>query len=82
MIICDKLVVDPSYQGRGHGTYLLLWGLRLCDLDHVNQGVMPSHRGELLYTSLGYKAIGEIHVPDDGEVEGFSQRVVVYKAKC
>ena len=60
---------------------MLQWGLRLCDMDKTNQGVMPAHRGEPLYLSLGYKIIGEIHVPSDGEVEGFSERVVVYEAK-
>lgn len=60
---------------------MLQWGMRLCDMDTVNQGVIPSHRGEPLYIKLDYKVIGEIHIPNDGEVEGFSQRVVVYKAK-
>ena len=81
MTICDKLVVHPAYQGRGHATFMLHWGMRLCDHDAVNQGVIPSHRGEPLYIKLGYQIIGEINVPDDGEVEGFSQRVVVYQAK-
>ena len=60
---------------------MLQWGLRMCDMDDVNQGVIPSHKGEPLYVGLGYKIIGEIHFPDDGEVPGFSQRVVLYKAK-
>ena len=60
---------------------MLQWGLRLCDMDKIDQGVMPAHRGEPLYMELGYKVIGEIHVPDDGEVDGFSQRVVVHHAK-
>ena len=42
---------------------------------------MPSHMSEPLYVGLGYQVIGEIHIPNDGEVDGFSQRVVVYKAK-
>ena len=81
MNICDKLVIHPSYQRRGHATFMLQWGLRLCDMDTINQGVMPSHMSEPLYVGLGYEVIGEIHIPNDGEVHGFSQRVVVYKAK-
>ena len=81
MSICNKLVVHPSYQGRGHATFMLQWGLRLSDMDKVDQGVIPSHVGEPLYLGLGYKVIGEMHVPSDGEVDGFSQRVVKYKAK-
>ena len=81
MTISDKLVVHPSYQGRGHGTFMLQWGLRFCDMDGVYQGVIPSHKGEPLYLKHGYNVVGEIHVPDDSDVEGFSQRVVIYKAK-
>ena len=80
MSICDKLVIHPSYQRRGHAISMLQWGLRLCDKDTCNQGVMPSHLSEPLYVGLGYEVIGEMHIPNDGEVDGFSQRVVVYKA--
>ncbi|KAJ4292764.1 Acetyltransferase [Kalmusia sp. IMI 367209] len=80
-IICNKLVVHPSYRRRGHATFMLQWGLRLCDMDNVDQGVIPSHMGEPLYLSLGYKVIGEITIPDDGDVKGFDQRVILYKAK-
>lgn len=29
---------------------------------------------------MGYEIIGESQVPDDGDVEGFTQMAVVYKA--
>ncbi|UPK93728.1 hypothetical protein LCI18_004663 [Fusarium solani-melongenae] len=79
-VICDKLVVHPSYQQRGHGTAMLRWGLSLCNRDGVDQGVIPSHVGEPVYLWMGYQVVGEMEVPDDGDVEGFRQRVVVYKA--
>lgn len=60
---------------------MLQCGLRLCDMDTVNQSVIPSHVVGPLYVALGYEVIGEIHIPNDGEVDGFSQRVIVYKAK-
>lgn len=60
---------------------MLQWSLQLCDQDGVNQGVIPSHMGEPVYVGLGYKVIGEMQVPDDGEVKGFAQRVVLYSAK-
>lgn len=56
-------------------------GQRLADHDEVDQGVIPSHMGEPVYLSLGYEVIGEMTVPDDGEVKGFTQRVVLYRAK-
>ncbi|KAL2680347.1 hypothetical protein Neosp_007944 [[Neocosmospora] mangrovei] len=80
-MICDKLVVHPSYQQRGHGTAMLRWGLSLCNRDGVDQGVIPSHVGEPVYLYMGYKVVGEMEVPDDGDVEGFTQRVVVYESK-
>ena len=80
MSICDKLVVHPSYRRRGHATTMLQWALCLSDMDKVDQGVIPSHMGEAVYLGLGYKTTGEIHIPSDGEVDGFSQRVLVYKA--
>ncbi|GAP84018.2 putative acyl- N-acyltransferases [Rosellinia necatrix] len=79
--ICDKLVVHPSYRRRGHATSMLRWGQRLCDQDGVDQGVIPSHMGEQVYLGLGYSVIGEMHVPDDGIAQGFTQRVVVYRAR-
>lgn len=60
---------------------MLRWGQKLCDADAVDQGVIPSHIGKPLYRELGYKVIAEIGIPDDGEVKGFSQEVVVYRAK-
>jgi hypothetical protein len=60
---------------------MLRWSLSLADYDGVDQGVMPSHMGEPLYLSLGFKVIGEMHVPDDGVVEGFKQRVIRYVAR-
>lgn len=81
MSICDKLVVHPSYRHRGHATSMLERGQCLLDKDSVNQGVMPSHMGELLYVGMGNEIISETQIPDDGEVKGFSQRVVVYRAK-
>jgi hypothetical protein len=50
-------------------------GERLSVLDAVDQGVLPSHMGEPVYLRLGYEIIGEIQVPDDGEVNGFCQRL-------
>ena len=60
---------------------MLQWGLRLTVLDAGDQGMIPSHMGKPVYKGLGYEVIGEIHMPDDGEVEGFSQRVLVYRAQ-
>lgn len=60
---------------------MLNWGLRLCDLDDVDQGVIPSHMGQRVYAGLGYRIIGEMTIPDDGDVKGFTQRVVLYTAR-
>jgi hypothetical protein len=60
---------------------MLLWFLQLSILDAVDTGVIPSHVGEPLYLSLGYEKIDEIRVPDDGKVEGFSQRVLLYRTQ-
>jgi GNAT superfamily N-acetyltransferase len=80
-IICDKLVVHPHYRARGHATLLLRWGLCMAELDGVNQGVIPSHMGEPVYRGLGYEFVGEIDVPGDDETEGFSLRVMSYRAQ-
>jgi hypothetical protein len=60
---------------------MLRWSLRLCTQDTVDQGVIPSHVGEPVYLSLGFEVIGEMHVPDEGDTQGFTQRVAVYKAR-
>ncbi|KAI0118821.1 hypothetical protein GGR51DRAFT_570572 [Nemania sp. FL0031] len=79
--ICDKLAVHPSYRRRGHATSMLKWGQQLCDQDGIDQGVIPSHMGEPVYLGLGYRVIGKMHVPDDGNAKGFTQRVTVYSAQ-
>jgi len=43
--ICNKLVVHPSYQGRGHGTAMLKWGVRLFAQDNVDTGVIAAQMG-------------------------------------
>ena len=57
---------------------LLKWGQCLSDMDGVDQGVVPSRMGEGVFVGMGYKVVGEIQIPGDGEVEGFEQRVLVY----
>ncbi|KUJ07815.1 uncharacterized protein LY89DRAFT_725553 [Mollisia scopiformis] len=78
--ICDKLVVHPLYQRRGHATSMLQWFLVLSRHDKIDAGVIPSHMGELLYLALGYEKIDEVPVPDDGDTQGFSQRVLLFHA--
>ncbi|KAI0533770.1 hypothetical protein GGR58DRAFT_506011 [Xylaria digitata] len=53
----------------------------LCDQDGIDRGVIPSYMDEQVYLGLGYKVIGEMHVPDDGIAQGFTQRVAVYSAQ-
>ncbi len=60
---------------------MLKWGQRLCDQDGIDQGVIPSHMGEQVYLGLGYKVVGEMHIPDDGIAQGFTQRVAMYSAQ-
>ncbi|KAJ8125442.1 hypothetical protein O1611_g8198 [Lasiodiplodia mahajangana] len=80
-VICDKLVVHPSYRRRGHATSMLKWGQRLCDQDGIDQGVIPSQISEQVYLGLGYVRIGEMHVPGDNEAQGFTQIVTMYSAQ-
>lgn len=60
---------------------MLQLGQRLSVMDGVDQGVITSHMGQAVYVGMGYEIIGEITIPGDGEVDGFSQRVLVYRAK-
>nr|POE47695.1 delta(24)-sterol reductase [Quercus suber] len=80
-LVFNKLVVHPSYSRRGHAKAILRWGQRLADQDAVDQGVIPAQMAEQFYWSLNYEVIGEMHIPDDDEVEGFTQKVAVYKAQ-
>ncbi|KAI0107866.1 acyl-CoA N-acyltransferase [Nemania sp. FL0031] len=81
IVICDKLIVHPSYRRRGHARSMLKWGQRLCDQDGIDQGVIPSKMSEPVYASLGYKTIGEMNIPGDSEVQGFTQKVTMYSAQ-
>jgi GNAT superfamily N-acetyltransferase len=80
-VICDKFVVHPLYRNRGHGTAMLRWSTCSCDQDGVDQGVIQSHVGEPVFLSMGFELVGEMRVPDVGDVRGFTQRVAVYKAR-
>jgi len=81
MMICDKLVVHPTYWHRGHGSALLRWGMQLSSIDRVNQGVMPSYAGEKLFLSLGYQKVDILPVPGDEDTHGFDIAVAIYKVK-
>nr|POE54283.1 delta(24)-sterol reductase [Quercus suber] len=80
-LVFNKLVVHPSYLRRGHAKAILQWGLRLADEDALDQGVIPAHMAELVYLRQGYEVIGEMHIPDDGETKGFTQKVALRRAK-
>ena len=79
MAVCDQLVVHPSYRRRGHATFMLQWGQRLCSMDNVCQGVFTLKKNVSFYSSCGYEVVGEIHVPSDDEVDGFDQVAMVWK---
>ncbi|KAI0869955.1 hypothetical protein GGS24DRAFT_477102 [Hypoxylon argillaceum] len=79
--ICDKLVVDPLYRRRGHASSMLRWGQRLCDQDGIDYGIIPSPLAKPVCDGLGYVVKGEMHVPDDGGVRGFTQSIVVYSTQ-
>ncbi|KAL0640607.1 hypothetical protein Q9L58_000271 [Maublancomyces gigas] len=53
------LGVDPQHQRRGVGRQLAQWGLDRAIEDRVWAGIESSAVGEKLYTSMGFKVIGD-----------------------
>ena len=80
MIVCNTVVVHPSYQRRRHAYYMLDWGRSLSDIDRLDQGAIPSHAAEKLFASLGFTTIDVLQVPDTKDAKGFHMKVAVYKA--
>ncbi|KAK4188073.1 hypothetical protein QBC35DRAFT_473962 [Podospora australis] len=75
-IICNKIVVHPAFQRLGHATAMLRWIQQLCNCDCLKQGVISPRAVEPLFRKVGYETIGEMQVPDDGDVRGFTQHVM------
>lgn len=53
------LGVDPQHQRKGIGRHLAQWGLDRAIEDRVWAGIESSAVGEKLYTSMGFKVIGD-----------------------
>lgn len=53
------LGVDPAQQRKGIGRHLVQWGLDRAIEDKVWAGIESSAVGEKLYSSMGFKVIGE-----------------------
>lgn len=51
--------------------------MELCEGVGMAQGVIASHMGQPMYARFGFEVVGEMHVPDDAEAEGFTQSVMV-----
>ncbi|KAF7555585.1 hypothetical protein G7Z17_g2075 [Cylindrodendrum hubeiense] len=77
----ERLVVHPAYWKRGHGERLARWGMAMCDLDHIDQGVVASEMGATLFTRLGYERLTELQVEGDNEDDkGLTYELLQYKA--
>lgn len=61
----EMVVVHPAYWHRGHGSRLIGWGMRLANIDQVEQGVIAAKMGEDLYNKLGYKTLEQLRVDGD-----------------
>lgn len=76
---CTWIHVHPSYRRRGHARALLQWGLSVASADEVDQWAVSSNMARPLFASLGYEEVSEMEVPRDGDFEGFTQSVFIYK---
>lgn len=54
----DLLATDPSYQRKGFGRDLVMWGVQTAKEENICASVVASEKGEGLYTSCGFKPIG------------------------
>ncbi|KAI0385425.1 hypothetical protein F5Y04DRAFT_245811 [Hypomontagnella monticulosa] len=61
----ERIAVHPAYWRRGHGTQLAAWGVKLSDIDGVDQGVLANSMGQKLFEHVGYELLDVISVPGD-----------------
>jgi N-acetylglutamate synthase-like GNAT family acetyltransferase len=59
------MVVHPAYWNRGHGSTLARWGVKLAQMDHVDQGVIATSMGVDLFKHIGFDQIAELQVGGD-----------------
>ena len=71
-LFMHELVVLPELQGRGIGTKLLEWGLRIADEKRLECWINASADGLSLYKKLGWKEVGQVSIDlgDWGGVKG------------
>ncbi|KAJ9629085.1 hypothetical protein H2204_009025 [Knufia peltigerae] len=61
-----SICIDPEHQGRGIGSELLQWGIRLADSELLSIWVHSSEDGWNLFASKGFEEIGRLQL-DLGE---------------
>ncbi|KAF3020919.1 hypothetical protein E8E14_002369 [Neopestalotiopsis sp. 37M] len=61
----ERMVVHPAYWNRGHGSTLARWGVKLAQMDHVDQGVIATSMGADLFRHIGFDEITELQVDGD-----------------
>jgi N-acetylglutamate synthase-like GNAT family acetyltransferase len=77
----ERIAVHPAYWRRGHGSTIAGWGMKLADVDRVDQGVLATSMGASLFSHLGFDRIDEIDIPGDhGDRDGFKIAVLKYTA--
>jgi GNAT superfamily N-acetyltransferase len=56
----DLLLTDPKHQGRGAGSLLIKWGVRLADELKINAYLESSPMAHRLYAKHGFQDIDEM----------------------
>lgn len=75
----ERTAVHPAYWKHGQGSTLAKWGLDLAKVDKVNQAVLATSMGAILFKYMGFKLITERQI-DGGKEDptGFFIAVLEY----
>ena len=76
-MICDSIIGPPSCQGMILEAKMLSWGMQVSKMNGFSLGAITTSMTEPLFMEHGFEVVGEAVVPRDGDVEGFTQRVVL-----
>jgi GNAT superfamily N-acetyltransferase len=63
------LVTHPDYRGCGAGSKLVKWGQEKAAKEGLPFAMFASPMGISLYSKLGFRSVGIVHVQVEGEEE-------------
>jgi predicted N-acetyltransferase YhbS len=66
----DFLCTHPEYEGKGHGSSLVTWGVEQAEKEGICASVIAAWKREQFYMKFGFREVGRANVGPLAGVKG------------